>query len=63
MKFLDFRYKEENLGSWNKKLEKRRYYYRLDKCKSKKLITVDKLLWKKIQNDYLANLSNKSSLG
>lgn len=38
------------------------YYYSLNKRKSREIIIKNKLLWKKLPNDYLANLSNVSSL-
>lgn len=41
--FLDLRYKNEDWGSWDKKSKKRRYFYSLDKYKSRGVIIADNL--------------------
>ena len=43
MRFLDLSYRKINLGFWDKNLKKRRLYYSLNKCNSKKVIIKDKL--------------------
>ena len=42
-RFLDLRYKEEDLSFRDEKLEKEGYYYSLDKYKSGGVIVEDKL--------------------
>lgn len=52
MQLLNFRYKKEDLDFEDKKLENEEYYYNLNKCKSGKVIIIDELSKKKLQNNY-----------
>ena len=47
-KFLDLKHKEDDLVSWDEKLKRKRYCYSSNKCKSGKVIIVDKLPSKEI---------------